>query len=131
MLFLQLFILFFQSDEVEVEAEVVRKINEVVRSGHSDKALYQLLSDPVMRLQDFLFAFGAPLYLSELGYIRQTLKSDLTKTSIIKTVKFLAYAVQINCAVKEGSVTSFWSLISDPKTKLVSHLNDCVSSLVF
>ena len=111
---------FLQSDEVEVEADVVRRINEVVMSGHSDKALFQLLSDPVMRLQDFLYPFAAPLYLSELSYIRQTLKSDLAKTSIIKTVKFLANAVLINGAVKEGSVTAFWSLISDPKTKLVS-----------
>lgn len=72
-----------------------------------------------MGLEDFILPFAAPLYLSELNFIARNMGSDLKKSSIVRACKFLFDAVRLNGAVSDGSVTEFWSILSNPNSKLV------------
>jgi hypothetical protein len=107
-------------DDQEVEADIVRQINEIVKSGRGEKNLSELLSNPVMGLSDHILPFAAPLYLSELNYISRNLKTDLKKATIVKTCKFLFDVAKINGAVESHDVSAFWAYASDPRSKLVS-----------
>jgi hypothetical protein len=107
-------------DDQEVEADIVRQINEIVKSGRGEKNLSELLSNPVMGLSDHILPFATPLYLSELNYISRNLKTDLKKATIVKTCKFLFDVAKINGAVESHDVSAFWSYASDPRSKLVS-----------
>jgi hypothetical protein len=109
----------FQNDEEELELETIRQINELIKSGRSEKALFELLSKPLMGLEDYIFPFAASLYLSELNYIYGKLGHDLKKTNIIRTCKFLFEAVRINGSVSDKNIEEFRSLITDSNSELV------------
>ncbi len=58
-----------QADNKDIEEDVVRRINEIVKAGRGESNLFELLNNPVMGLSDNILPFATPLYLSELQYI--------------------------------------------------------------
>jgi hypothetical protein len=113
----------FQADDNEIEAEIVGRINQLIRSGGDENQLYQLLSHPVLGMSDFILPFAAPLYLSELNYITQSLNAGLKKSTIAKTCKFLLQVAKINGAVRNNDVEQFWLCAADEDSKLVNPLS--------
>lgn len=66
-----------ESSALEMEEEIVSRVNDIVVNRGDENKLIELLRNPIFNMNESIQHFAGQLYLSELEFVRESVGKDL------------------------------------------------------